>query len=477
MSNGANDQEVGNKPSIKWLLLFVIGSLLAYSSILTNFFVSDDLGILQHMDRNDPWNVYPAFIRPVVCASFFVDFKLWGVNPIGFHLTSLLVHGLNSWAVYAIALILFERSDFARSRRSLLALGAGAMFLLMPGRTEAVSWISGRPDMLATFFALYAFLEYLRFKQGANARVHLAISAVLYSCSILSKESVLAFPVMIALFEVYGAIVQRQRGSTSAIRQLVNWRVIGLYGALLLGYLVVRFATLGALVGGYGEDVHLTFRPLRILKNVFTYPSRPLIPSLSSPELANGVAAGILIVIALVVLWAKRRRREGLPSEVWVAIAAFFVAALPIMNLSISKILPAGERLLYWSSAYLAIGMVALLGYVVREKRWTLAILLPLLATFGVLLYRGNLMWECSADFSHRVLVRMSEDTEPDYGQRYLVALFEAAEETKAIYGRRRLVFAWSLLAPPQDVLDCLIAGNEDCSSEDLSGVVPMFDF
>src|SRR5205814_1877512 len=83
-----------------------------------------------------------SFFRPLIALSFFLDVKLWGLTPAGFHLTNVLAHVLVSLGVLRLA---------ARVTGSEVgALSAGLLFAIHPAHSESVAFISGRTDVFVT---------------------------------------------------------------------------------------------------------------------------------------------------------------------------------------------------------------------------------------------------------------------------------------------------------------------------------------
>jgi hypothetical protein len=124
------------------------------------------------------------YYRPVVFASFALERTLWGGAPFGAHLTNVLCHVGVAWLVGALV-------------RS-CGLGAGAalasalVFAAHPIQTEAVTYVSGRTDLLCALFALSGFLLWRR---AARATDRFAVaSAGAFLLALLSKEAALALP-------------------------------------------------------------------------------------------------------------------------------------------------------------------------------------------------------------------------------------------------------------------------------------------
>jgi len=131
------------------------------------------------------------FYRPLTALSYWLDYKLWDLNPAGFHLTNIIIHSVSAVILYFIFRLL--------GWNSLLAFLPSLLFSLFPPHFENVSWISGRTDLISFFFAslsaLFA-LFYLK-KQKFFA---ILISSFFYLLSLLGKEVAVMLPFIFVAF-------------------------------------------------------------------------------------------------------------------------------------------------------------------------------------------------------------------------------------------------------------------------------------
>ncbi len=131
---------------------------------------------------------------PITYSSFWLEHKLWGFAPAGYHATNIVLHLLNS----LLLLMLLRR--FALPGAWL----AAAIFAVHPVHVEPVAWVMGRKDLLATLFTLTAFLVWLRFVETACAgrpRWRLWVCALLlYVVALFSKSVAITLPVAFLLW-------------------------------------------------------------------------------------------------------------------------------------------------------------------------------------------------------------------------------------------------------------------------------------
>ena len=172
--------------------------------------------------------------RPLMYLSYRADVALFGMKPGPMHahnlVIALCVIGLAGWT----------------ARRWFLppawALVAAAIYGLHPLQVEAVTYVSGRGDLLAAAFALASVLGALSAvdrEPGTGAsRGYVALSALCFLASLLSKEAYLALPIVVAL-------VLWSRGG---VGRRATWPVLALLG-VLCGYLVLRLRMAGSGTG------------------------------------------------------------------------------------------------------------------------------------------------------------------------------------------------------------------------------------
>jgi hypothetical protein len=145
--------------------LFIVAAVIAFSNVLTTWFLSDDfaqIGKVLSGDYSVVWGqAHGGFFRPLFILSYIVDIRIWGARPFGFHLTNVTVHALNSFLVFLLASGLLDGLNLDRRAQKTISISAAALFLLHPSHTEAVTWISGRADLFATFFGLSSVVSFI----------------------------------------------------------------------------------------------------------------------------------------------------------------------------------------------------------------------------------------------------------------------------------------------------------------------------
>lgn len=391
-------------PWRKTCALFATLGVLVYAPALFSYFSSDDFLHLGRVIEGHlpfvPEGHTGGFLRPVIGASLWLEYHLWGLHPLGFHAANILVHVANSLLVTALA----RRLQPPAMRDShFFPVASGLVFLLMACHAEPVSWISGRTDVFATCFML---LGLVWAAQGleTNALGHFAASLCAFAAALATKESALAFPAVLAVLAAQKRL--RDRRALSAAAR--GWLVANL---LLLGaYFLCRRAIIGAFIGGYGAHGHLRMNRDILAQATSRFAWRaffPVMPESVAEWMAQrATLLGMLWVVfvlavgALLLLRAWRRQRLGLAI---VLFFAFWAALLPVINVRIQWTNPEGERFLYFASAFAAMALVHAIGKI-PATRFRVLLVGAVLITQGSLLFAAVWNWQAAGAIARSVV-------------------------------------------------------------------------
>ena len=158
---------------------------------------------------------------PLVYTTFWLEHKLWGFAPLGYHLVNIALHLANT---------LLLRRLLLRSR----APGAwwvAAVFAVHPLHVESVAWVIERKDLLAALFYLGAVLGWTRFVEAPGRGRYLAALA-LFAAGLLCKSIVVTLPAALLIWHWW----QQGRVSSNYLRCLLPFFLAGL-GIVLADWL------------------------------------------------------------------------------------------------------------------------------------------------------------------------------------------------------------------------------------------------
>lgn len=165
-------------------------------TVTNNVFIANPVKYLSEIFTASYYNglgeTHNAY-RPLATLSLSLDYRIWKLNPVGYHLFNVILHILNCIIIFFILNRLFQNLS--------LSFISALLFLVHPVNSEAVNYVSNRPVLLMLFFFLAAFYSYLLYRQKEKL-IFLPLACILYICSILSKEMGLVFWVFILIYEL-----------------------------------------------------------------------------------------------------------------------------------------------------------------------------------------------------------------------------------------------------------------------------------
>ena len=138
---------------------------------------------------------------PLLHTSYWLQQRLWGDSPTGYHLVNLLLH------IGCVVLVL----KILRYLRIPGAELAAIIFALHPVNVETVAWISERKNTLSGLFGLAATFSYLNFDENRSRRTY-AFAIGLFVLGLLSKTAIVTLPLawLVILWWKRGAISWRR---------------------------------------------------------------------------------------------------------------------------------------------------------------------------------------------------------------------------------------------------------------------------
>lgn len=416
------------KRSLLLPLMVAVAALVAYSGTLLYDFVWDDTLLIQQSHRLHQWSSLRAaltshlfaetqersqYYRPLITLSFFLDLKIWGLRPMGFHLTNVLAHMAAALALFGLTRRL--------TANDVTAFAAAALFAVHPVHSESVAFISGRTDVLAALFFLLTVRTYMGWRDSGRSGL-LAVSLGAYLLAMASKEVAVTLPAILAAYD------WSHRGDlrtpAAAARALARYLP---YGGVVALYAWARVAALGQVVDSsappWGDLITRALTSLKIVgwyawMAVVPYPSSTyyvIFPDAPPPGLWWWFAAGFLAVALVLTVVATRRSPPFAFGALW-----FWITMIPFTAFNILPLNAAimAERFLYLPSAgvclILGIGFSRLVGPITltRSSRVSPAPALGfalLLIVYSLLGLWRNEDWKDD----YRLYLRMVE-TSPD---------------------------------------------------------------
>jgi len=267
----------------------------AYSLSLGNDFVYDDRYVITENEVvSSPGNLSKAFrvqfytgldyYRPITLLSFAAEYRLWKANPLGYHITSLVLLLGVALSLYALLL------RFLAGRRW-AACTIALCFALHPAVSSVGMALGARGDLLCMLFLLCAYLAFLR-----RTTAGYAAAATLFALALLSKETAVTFPLVVLIMDVLlpaglrekesvrapggGAGKTERQVESSAGRTARRAAVLAkrhvAFWCVLAAYLALRAAVLPGTTSGLALDPAAVLRSYAYLLQSSTIPRAEL---------------------------------------------------------------------------------------------------------------------------------------------------------------------------------------------------------
>ncbi len=248
---------------------------------------------------------------PLLYTTFWLEHKLWGFSPLGYHALNLLLHSANTAILWRLLLRLEVPGAFF----------AAALFAVHPLHAESVAWVISRKDLLSALFYLTAFSMWVRFTETPGPRRYTAALA-LFAAALLCKSVAITLPAALL-------ILQWWRKGRIAPRDLVLVTPFFLVGLIVGGFDIWFYKTNTALSFDYSvyERILIASRALWFYLEKLFWPANLAVIyprweiDTADPLGWVGVCAAITLAFAL---WIMRRRIGRGP----MACALFFAVTL-----------------------------------------------------------------------------------------------------------------------------------------------------
>lgn len=332
------------------------------------------------------WAFTPAkfgYWHPLTWLSHMLDCQLYGLRPGLHHLSSLLIHIANSLLLFLV----FKRMTGAVWKSAFVA----AVFALHPLNVESVAWVTGRKNVLSTFFWLLTMWAYTGYVHRGGL-LRYAVTLLLFALGLLVKPVLVTLPFVLLLLDYwpfgrfqpeqmfYENVGDNEQGNefeVSRYQRAIVWRLISeKVPFLVLSVVSVCVSSLSTYRLGVAIPMGVIPMGLRIENAIVSYvryldkmvlPRRLAVfyPYPDVIPLWQGLGAGLLLVCATYFLvWVLRPKRYLIVGWLW-----YIGTLVPVIGLVQAGLWPAiADRWMYVPM----VGFVILVAWGIPDflKQW-----------------------------------------------------------------------------------------------------------
>ncbi|MGD9022958.1 MAG: tetratricopeptide repeat protein, partial [Deltaproteobacteria bacterium] len=322
-----DDTRIDLKSLILGVCVILVVTFVAYIPAMRGDFIWDDDSFLTDNPLiKAPDGLYrfwfstePPDYFPLTSTTLWLEWRLWGMNAFGYHVTNVLLHVLSSILIWLVLKHLKIPGAWV----------AAMIFAVHPVNVEAVAWITQRKSTLPLVFYFLSILLYLKFERTEHYWL-LGLSVMCFVLALLAKTSVVMLP-----FVLLGcALWQRGR-----IVRKDLMRSIPFFGtALILGLVTVWFqynrsiggdivrtdSFLSRLAGSGWVVWFCLYKALLPLNLSFVYPRWDI----DDTSVVSFIPLVILIGLLLVFWWY----RGGWGRPLFVALGYFALTLFPFLG-------------------------------------------------------------------------------------------------------------------------------------------------
>lgn len=366
-------------------LVFAI-TLVAYLPAMRNGYVWDDrqnvtdnrlLRTVEGLKQTwvDPSASFQYY--PLTYTGFWIEYHLWGLHPLGYHLVNVLLHALNAILLGTLLTRLSVPGAWL----------AALIFAVHPVHVESVAWVTELKNVLSGLFFLSAFLAYWSYRQRTEyRRMFYALALFLFLLALLGKTSTVSLPIVIlaVLWWKQGRVTRRDfllvipfillALPMGLLTTWVERHYVGAEGAGWQLSLVDRLLVAGRVVWFYAGKL-LWPHPL-----MFVYPRWEVNGSVWWQYLFPVAAIAVLLF-----LWCFRQRLGKAPFVAMLFYAGMVAPVPAFFNLWFMRYSYVADHFPYLASMGFIALVAAVFTVALRDRAARIATTIPALAVLGAL--------------------------------------------------------------------------------------------
>ena len=296
--------------------------------------------------------------HPLTWISHAIDYAIWGLNPLGHHLTNVILHAVNTFVVVLLIIGLLNvlketsikkgPSEFLHERMMLITGGVtGLLFGLHPLHVESVAWVAERKDLLCALFVLLSITLYTKYVNSINNEPaeeksslrffnkQYFFALVFFILALLSKPMAVTLPFVLLILDWYPfKRIQSLRTFRAAFIEKIPLIALSLVSSVLT---VLAQRAGGALVSM--ESAPLSTRVLVGVRSLIAYLWKMIWPLNLTPFypyptdvslLSLEYLFTIVLVIGITIICIVSAKKQRL----WLSVWSYYVMTLiPVIGI------------------------------------------------------------------------------------------------------------------------------------------------
>jgi protein O-mannosyl-transferase len=442
------------------LLIYIAlaaGTVIAYAPIRHNGFVGYDDneyivknphitgGITQQSITWAFTKPYASNWHPLTWISHILDYRLFGLNPLGHHFVSLLLHITNSlllfWILKNITGTIWASAFVA------------AVFAVHPVQVESVAWAAERKTVLSGLFWLLTMAAYVRYtRQPAFGRYILVL--LVFGLCIMTKPIVVTLPLVLLLLDYWpllrfatkGGPLEQSGGQKTSLKWLIIEKIPFLAMSAFLSVMTFVSQKSGRAMSTM-ENMPLDYRIANTFLSYIKYISKMIWPSrlaVYHPHPRTGfsdtavvICALLFVLITVFSIYVGRRKRYVTVGWLW-----YIGTLVPMIGL-----VQVGAQAIAYRYMYLSmLGLLIIVAWAVKDLvanrfRWKVAAAVSaivVLSAFVVLTIMQVRYWQNTITLFEHTLNVTKDNAAAEHNYGY--ALSEAGRLDEAAIHLNRAI-------------------------------------
>ena len=285
--------------------------------------------------------------HPITMLSLAFNYAISGLDGWSYHLLNLLLHLLNSFLVFRLAMLLSNRN-------TIIAFTTAVLFGIHPMHVESVAWVSERKDVLYSLFFLAGLITYTKYVDTGSRKQYF-LTILFLVLSLLSKPAAVIFPV--ALFCI--DILRKRKFTFTLFLEKIPFFTLAIIDGIVTYLAQTEAGSTGAGMFGPGARILMGFY------GIMMYVLKMIVPSNLSPfypfpavneslPIQYFLAPLFFIALAALVIYSLKRDR----------VIAFGILFYLVNLLLVLQFLPVGSAVIAERYTYIPyIGLFYIIGW------------------------------------------------------------------------------------------------------------------